>query len=186
MAHSREDWAAVLERLLEGDRLALAKVTRLVASFLGRWNAYDFREDWDDLIQEVLVAAARAMQEGKLRERKAVAAYLKTTARYKFADRLKAHLRRSEDAHLPWEDVVESELDPPDGEADPATGHDVREALAQLPQNRRDAVVAVYLEGKTYDEAAADTDIPLGSLKRYLREGLAELRASLAAFQSDP
>lgn len=184
MAPSGEDWALALERLLEGDRLALAKLTRLVASFLARWNAYDFREDWDDLIQEVLLAAARAMQEGKLRERKAVAAYLKTTARFKYVDRLKRHLGHSEDAHLPWEEVVEAELDAPGGEVGMA--HDVREALDQLSDPRRDAIVAVYLEGKTYDEAAADTGIPLGSLKRYLREGLDQLRGSLAAFRSDP
>ena len=164
----------------------MAKLTRLVGSFLARWNAYDFRDEWDDLIQEVLVAAAHAMRDGRLRERAAVVAYLKTTARHKFADRVKAHLRRSEDAHLAWEDVIEAELDPPEGEGEPGAARDVREALAELSDDRRNAVVAVYLEGKTYEEAAADTGIPLGSLKRYLREGLAQLRGSLAAFRSDP
>lgn len=186
MPPAGEDWAAVLERLLEGDRLALAKLTRLVSSFLTRWNAYDFRGEWDDLIQEVLVAAAHAMRDGRLRERRAVAAYLKTTTRFKLADRLKEHLRRAEDEHLPWEDAIEAELVAPRHEADPETSRDVREALAQLPENRRRALLAVYLEGKTYDEAAAETGIPLGSLKRHLREGLAQLRSSLVAFRSDP
>lgn len=185
MAPSGEDWAAVLERLLEGDRLALAKLTRLVGSFLSRWNAFDFRDEWDDLIQEVLVAAAHAMRDGKLRERAAVVAYLKNTARNKFADRVKAHLRRSEDAHLPWDDVVEGALDTAD-EPEPGVARDVKEALDALSEERRKAVVAVYLEGKTYDEASEATGIPLGSLKRHLREGLQQLRVGLAAFRSDP
>ena len=61
MATPNEDWAQVLERLLDGDRLALLQLTRLLNSFLGRWNAYDFRDEWDDLIQEVILAAATAM-----------------------------------------------------------------------------------------------------------------------------
>ena len=52
------DWGATLEALLEGDALALARLTRLINGFLGRWNAYDFRSDWDDLVQEVVVAGA--------------------------------------------------------------------------------------------------------------------------------
>jgi hypothetical protein len=46
----------------------------------------------------------------------------------------------------------------------------------------------VYVEGNTYSEAAAATGIPLGSLKRHLREGLATLRTGLADFRekSDP
>ena len=183
MAHSGEDWAAHLERLLEGDRLALAKLSRLVGSYLARWNAYDFRDEWDDLIQEVLVAAAHALRDGKLRERQAVAAYLKSTTRFKYADRLKAHLRRSEDQHLPWEDVIEGELDPPDADAEPGGARDVREALERLPESQRQAVVAVHLEGHTYDEAVEKTGIPLGSLKRHLRDGLARLREELAEWR---
>jgi RNA polymerase sigma-70 factor (ECF subfamily) len=187
MAPSGEDWAALLERLLEGDRLALARLTRLVASFLARWNAWDFRDDWDDIIQEVLLAAARAMQQGQLRERQAVAAYLKSTARHKFADRLRSQLRYGQGGALPWEDVVEELSESPDAsELEPGLASDVQAALARLSPERRDAVMAVYVQGKTYDEAAADTGIPLGSLKRYLREGLEQLRRSLGAFGSPP
>jgi len=36
------------------------------------------------------------------------------------------------------------------------------------------------VRGQTYPEAAASTGIPLGSLKRHLRDGLAALRTALA------
>lgn len=57
MSVLRVDWAAVLERLLAGDRLALLQLSRLVNGFLARWNADDFRDEWDDVIQEVVLAA---------------------------------------------------------------------------------------------------------------------------------
>ena len=47
-------------------------------------------------------------------------------------------------------------------------------------------VRAVYLQGCTYEEAAARTGIPFGSLKRALREGLAALRLHLEASDEPP
>jgi DNA-directed RNA polymerase specialized sigma24 family protein len=48
-----------------------------------------------------------------------------------------------------------------------------------LPEEQRRVIQAVYIEGKTYEEAAEATLIPLGSLKRYLRLGLSQLREQL-------
>ncbi len=111
MSSPHKDWAGVMERLLEGDRLALFELTRLVTSFLMRWNAYDFRDDWDDLVQEVVFAAGLAMQEGRIRDRAAVVGYLRSTARFEFIERLKVKLRSPEDKSLPWEDVVTHAFD---------------------------------------------------------------------------
>ncbi len=180
---SEEDWYAVLEALQEGDSLALAKLTRLVNSFLARWNAYDFRSDWDDLLQEVIIASAVALREGRIRDRRAVVGYLRSTARFKFVDRLRVHMRIKEDQTLPWEDVVGSdELSTANTMAPEGLSQDVRGALERLSENRRVAVLAVYLEGKTYSAVAEETGIPLGSLKRYLREGIAQLREELGDF----
>jgi RNA polymerase sigma-70 factor (ECF subfamily) len=179
MAPRAEDWAAVLERLLEGDRLALAQLSRLVNSCLSRWNAYDFRDEWDDLIQEVLVATATAWREGRIRERQALVGFVSSTARFKFVDRLRSHLRLREDETLPWQAVVEGPLEPSSAEAPPELRRDLRDALARLPEKERRAVTAVHVEGQTYEEAATTTGIPLGSLKRHLRDGLARLRVEL-------
>ena len=54
-------------------------------------------------------------------------------------------------------------------------------ALEELPERERKAVAAVHVEGRSYSEAAAATGIPLGSLKRHLRDGLARLRQALGA-----
>jgi RNA polymerase sigma-70 factor (ECF subfamily) len=128
-----------------------------------------------------VLVTATALRDGKIRERAAVVGYLRSTARFKFVDRLKSHLRCGDGASLPWEEVVEGPLEPGDGREEVGLSHDLRDALERLPEKPRQVVAAVHIEGKTYDEAARDTGIPLGSLKRYLREGLAQLRGELGA-----
>jgi RNA polymerase sigma-70 factor (ECF subfamily) len=178
-----EDWYGVLEALQAGDGLALARLTRLINGFLASWNAYDFRSDWDDLLQEVIIAAALALREGRIRDRRAVVGYLRTTARFKFVDRLRVHMRVREEQTVPWEDVIGSdELATAATMAPEGLSQDVRKAVESLSEKRRVAVLGVYLQGKTYNAVSEETGIPLGSLKRYLREGLAQLREQLSDF----
>lgn len=177
---ARRDWAAVVDRLLEGDRLALLELSRLVNGFLAQLGAYDFREEWDDLIQEVVLATAHAVRQGRLRKRDAIAGYLRTTTRFVFFRRLKQHLRSGGSETRAWEELAEGLGDPASEDAATERRRDVERALQRLPDKWRQAVVAVHVEGHTYDEASARTGIPLGSLKRYLRDGLARLRTELA------
>ena len=177
------DWGETLEALVAGDALALARLTRLINGFLAGWNAYDFRSDWEDLIQEVLMGAAVALREGRIRDRRAVVGYLRSTARHKFADHLKRHLRRHVKETLPWEDVIDAHETPLVEHPEASElSRDLAQALERLPEKRRLAVLGVHVQGKTYDQVAEETGIPLGSLKRYLRDGLAQLREDLAEF----
>ena len=161
------------------------KISRLLNSFLDRWNAYDFSGDWEDLIQETVVAGAAAVKEGKLRDRGAAFGYLKSTLRFKFVDRLKLHVKHRGEGTLAWEDALEV-LPDEDGVLEDERTRDLREALADLPERQRASVRAVYLQGCTYEEAAASTGIPLGSLKRALREGLTALRTRLGEPDEPP
>ena len=92
-------------------------------------------------------------------------------------------MRVKEDQTLPWEDVVGSdELSTSSTMAPEGLSQDVRQAVDRLSEKRRVAVLGVYLEGKTYNAVSEETGIPLGSLKRYLREGLEQLREQLSDF----
>jgi len=173
------DWTGVLRRVVDGDRLALVRASRLVNSFLVRWNAYDFRDDWEDLVQEVICAAALALRDGRLREPRAVVGFLWTTARFKYLDRLRIQLGPGSGARLPWEEMVASQEPSIEERLGAEAREDLRRALAKIPDKKRDAVMAVYVGGLTYEEAARATGIPLGTLKRYLRDGLAQLRGEL-------
>ena len=174
------DWAEVLRRVVGGDRLALAQASRLVNAFLGRWNAYDFRDEWEDVVQEVISAAAIALREGRLREPRATLAFLWTTARFKYLDRLRIQLRAGKVETLAWEDVAIHD-DPHSEALGSEAREDLRRALGRIPDKQREVVTAVYVGGLTYEEAARATGIPLGTLKRYLRDGLAQLRDDLSA-----
>jgi RNA polymerase sigma-70 factor (ECF subfamily) len=172
------DWLAVVERLLEEDAEAFLQLARLVNQFLYRWRAYDFADEWEDLIQEAVTATAVAVREGRIRDAKALPGYVRAVTRNKFTDRLKARLRLGKGAVLPWDDrITTSALD--DAAASVDLRRDLAAALEGLPEKSRQAVRGVYLEGKTYEQASRDSGIPLGTLKRYLRDGLAQLRVDL-------
>ena len=176
-----QDWAAVVDRLLEGDEVACLQLARLVTGFLASWRAYDFRDEWQDLVQEVLLALIVGAREGRIRDRRAVVGYVRTIAHHKFTDRLKRHLGHKEGQTLPWEEASERGL--PSAEASEEVVVGVRRSLERLPERKRQVVYAVYGEGKTYEQVAAETGTPLGTVKRFLRDGLAELRREYEALR---
>ena len=176
------DWFETVRRVSEGDRLAFLELSRLVTGFLASWRAFDFRDDWDDFVQEVIVAAVEGLREGRIEKPEAMVGYVRTTARFKFTDRLRRREREfdgdiDEDRMAGGPIGVGSMGPNPRKQIDVSV--DVRQALAKLPERTREAVVAVYVMGMTYDEAAEGTGIPLGSLKRFLRQGLASLAPQL-------
>jgi len=176
-----EDWPAVMDALLEGDRAALLKLSRLITGFLRHWRAFDFRQDWEDLVQEVLVAAVEGVREGRVENRSAIAGYIRSIAYHKFNDRLRQHVSRHEDETLPWE---EEHADRNPGffgrNPNPEVGVEVKRLLSKLPENQGEILLAVYGHGRTYEQVARDAQIPLGTLKRILRQGLARLREELS------
>jgi RNA polymerase sigma-70 factor, ECF subfamily len=57
----------------------------------------------------------------------------------------------------------------------------VRAALAELPDNQREAVVLAYWGGLTADQIARRADVPLGTAKSRIRLGLAKVRERIEA-----
>jgi len=55
----------------------------------------------------------------------------------------------------------------------------VRNALAALPQEQRQALELAYFEGLTHSEIAERTGDPLGTVKTRLRTALATLRRAI-------
>lgn len=172
-----EDWRRVLEELLVGDRVALATLNRLITASLVRLRAYDFRDEWDDLRQEVLIAIIQNARAGRLRDPQAFLGYVRVITRNKFIDRLKTQLKHPSHEPLAWEQVLERAGEPP---ATDVTVRDVWAAAERLPHEEQQVLDGVYRQGKTYEEVSHDTGIPLGTMKRRLRDGLATLRRWLA------
>jgi RNA polymerase sigma-70 factor (ECF subfamily) len=164
-----------METLFHGEpdakQLALLKLNRLVSSFLATLRAWDYRDQWEDIRQTVLMKLVKSFCQGQLRESQAFVAYVRTITRNEFYDFLKAR-----------GGPVAEKLPKPEEEEprDEETILAVRSAIAHLPVDQRKAIQALYIEGRTYKEAAQATGIPLGSLKRYLRLGLGQLQVRLA------
>jgi RNA polymerase sigma-70 factor (ECF subfamily) len=176
MTRPRQDWLAVQERLLQGDRVAFFELNRLITGILVRLRAYDFRDEWDDLRQEVLMSVVANARRGRLRDPQAFVGYVRIITRNKFIDRLKLRLRRGEKTALPWDEETawSTALAGADaGREDPA---EVWSEVRKLPEEQRRVVEGVYREGKTYQEVADATGIPLGTTKRRLRQAIEELR----------
>lgn len=57
----------------------------------------------------------------------------------------------------------------------------VRQALAHVAPESRNALVTAYFEGLTYEETAERLELPVGTLKSRIRVGLRALRERLAA-----
>jgi RNA polymerase sigma-70 factor (ECF subfamily) len=168
----------LLERLLAGDRLAFATFNRLVSRFLQQLRAYDFEDEWDDLRQEVLLAAIANTKAGRLRDPKAFVGYVKIITRNKFIDRLQRKKRVHERETLPWDDeTARAAVLPASAEAELG---DAWAAVRELPQEQQRLLEGIYLEGHTYQEMSDRTGVPLGTLKRRLRESFAALRQRLA------
>ena len=176
------DWLAVVARLADGDRAAFLELNRLVTGFLVQLRAYDFREEWDDLRQEVLLAVVANAKAGRLRDPQAFVGYVRIVTRNKFIDRLKQHLRLREDEALPWDDETARLTSLP--VADTTEAADLWTAVQTLPDDEQRVLHGLYRQGRTYQEVADETGIPLGTLKRRLRSALDTLRERLGTPRS--
>jgi RNA polymerase sigma-70 factor (ECF subfamily) len=58
--------------------------------------------------------------------------------------------------------------------------------VAELPGQQQQVLVGIYRMGQTYEEVARQTGIPLGTVKRRLREAIAQLRLRFAEEEGDP
>jgi RNA polymerase sigma-70 factor, ECF subfamily len=177
MPSTPEEWIRVLDRLLGGDRLAFLEVNRLVTGYLQQLRAWDFRDEWDDLRQEVLLSIVANARAGRLRDPQAFLAYVRTLTRNKFIDRLKQRLRHKEKEALPWDDETARAFATPPGDAEAA---ELWAAVRALPSEQRRVLDGVYAHGKTYQEVSDETGIPLGTMKHRLRDALLTLRRRFA------
>lgn len=180
MSGPAKDWSEIVERLLAGDRLAFLEVNRLVTGCLTQLRAYDFQEEWDDLRQEVVLAVIANARAGRLRDPQAFVGYVRIITRNKVMDRLKDRLQHHEKDALPWDDAsAAAAVTGPEQDA-AIDGASLRAALAELSHDEQRVLDGVYAQGRTYEEVSTQTGIPLGTMKRRLRDALSVLRRRLA------
>jgi RNA polymerase sigma-70 factor (ECF subfamily) len=112
------------------------------------------------------------------RSRGAPLQWVLVVARSRAIDRLRARVRRGERERC-WNGLAALEDASPGPEQACSVAEErsqVRDALAMLPPEQRQAIEVTYLEGLSRSEAAVVLGQPLGTVKSRVRAGLSSLR----------
>jgi len=129
-------------------------------------------EDADDLVQ---IAIERALaRAGQLRPQAALSSWMFGIVRNAWIDEARARGRRQR--LFVAEELGESVADP--ATAPHADSLGIQEALQRLPDEQREVVGLVLVEGLSYKEAAQIMDVPIGTVTSRLaraREALQQL-----------
>ena len=178
---ARSQLAAALARVAGGDRAALRLVYQDTSAKLFGvcLRILNDRSEAEDVLQEVYVTVwrkAAAFDPG----RASPITWMVAIARNRAIDRLRSSAvsRRSEP------------IEAADAVSDPAPAASERVELAQqhqrlagcleeLEARHSTAIRAAFLDGATYEELAARMNVPLGTMKSWIRRGLLKLRACL-------
>jgi len=142
--------------------------------------------DAEDILEDVFIEVWQRPERYDA-SRSAPLSYLAVMARSRAIDRIRAKGRRA-DAH-----ERHRALEPPaeDKDAfDTAVAHEKRQrawaAMDTLQPNEREVIEFFYWRGLTHAEIAAETGLPLGTVKTRIRRGLLRLREHLMPTPLDP
>jgi RNA polymerase sigma-70 factor (ECF subfamily) len=128
--------------------------------FRAAWALCGSREDAEDLVQETY---ARVLAKPRFLRSEDDLGYLLRTLRNTFLNQKRTQSRRLRTAPLPEELDVVADPHSPDPAAAVETG-EVYAAVAALPADYRDVLVAVDVTGLSYKEAAKALRIPEGTV----------------------
>lgn len=177
---AREDIEELILRTEQGDRAAFrALYARSSAKLFGiALRVLNDRAEAEEVLQEVYVKvwhnAARYKVNGL-----SPMTWLITIARNAAIDR-RRRLARCETA-APFEESVADPGAGPEGQAIAASERQrLGACLDELAEARAEAVRRAYLDGETYADLAARFDVPLNTMRTWLRRSLLKLRECLS------
>jgi RNA polymerase sigma-70 factor (ECF subfamily) len=121
-------------------------------------------EDAQDLAQETFLQAYRHLN--TFQGRSAFSTWLLALAKRVYVD----YLRQRDPPHVSLDELDEPPQEEPDWEAVDRR-MTVRAALGAVPEQYREVIVLKDIEGLTYEEIAADLNLPQTTVAYRLREG---------------
>jgi RNA polymerase sigma-70 factor (ECF subfamily) len=173
--------AAALSRVALGDRAAFESVYRQTSGRLFGicLRVLSDRSEAEDVLQDVFTTVWHKAGQFDA-SRASATTWLGMIARNRAIDRLRAAPTSAQHAPIELADDVA------DGGASPAQAAELTaetgrlgECLGKLDSRRRTLIRTAFFEGATYEELAARSGSPLGSVKSWIRRGLLQLRECL-------
>lgn len=170
---------ALLARVAAGDpsavRECVAEFGGLVWALARRWSPDPMEAE--DAVQEIffdLWRSAARFDPARASER----GFVSVVARRRLIDR--ARKRRREVALEEWPETFDVAGSDPDVAETVSTAVAAEAILARLSPVQRQLLERHLLHGRTHDEIARETSLPLGTVKSHIRRGLMQARALLA------
>ncbi|MDB2438261.1 RNA polymerase sigma factor [Hellea sp.] len=127
----------------------------------------------DDLAQICFMKAYE--QRHRLRDAKAAKSWLFQIAYRSFVDHHRKEARRR--------GLAEGHIEDDTPQAQAGLKMDVEAAMNSLPSECRAVVILCLAHGMSHSEAAAATELPLGTVKSHVLRGKAKLRTFLSAYE---
>jgi RNA polymerase sigma factor (sigma-70 family) len=179
-AEGRSLLVTTLARVAAGERNALQTTYRLTSAKLFGvcLRILNNRAEAEDVLQEVYVTVWQKAADFDS-SRASPMTWLITIARNRAIDRLRAGGQRRLE---PIEDAAEIADSAPLAEAmleDAQANAKLKTCLGGLAEREQKAVRAAFFEGNTYEELAERVNVPLGTMKSWIRRALLKLRTCL-------
>lgn len=161
---------------LKASETEIDRLTREITTHVGALRRYALvlvsdKQEADDLVQECLSRVLAHMR--AWRPVRDLRAYLFATMHNVFIDSRRN--RRNRAVHVPIDDVMAT-LSLPASQTKRLEIRDLIQALAALPEQQREVVLLVGLEGMSYLETARVLDVPIGTVMSRLSRGREALR----------
>ncbi len=173
--------AEALTACAAGDRAAVARLYDLTAAKVYGLILRVVRNpaQAEEVTQEVFVEAWQ--HSGGFRPgRGSGQAWLLTIAHRRAVDRVRsAQAASTRDTHYGLEDLASAPPDPAEQAVATLEAHRLHRALGGLTDLQRRAIELAYLGGHTQAEVADALNVPLGTVKTRIRDGLIRLKSAL-------
>ncbi len=175
MVSMQPDGAELLRRVAAGDPSAVRECVDtfggLVWGLARRWARVP--ADAEDLVQEVFFDLWRSAARFDP-ARASARGFVAMIARRRFIDHARRRGRMPDLVPLP--DDFDAPGDPGDEPERRLDLDSARELLARLTPEQRRMLELALVDGKTHDEIARETGVPLGTVKSHIRRGLQQAR----------
>ncbi len=192
---ANNDLVQLCQQGLRPDRSAFAELLRRYQSHVNR-VLYHLAPDWDDradLAQEVWIRVYRNIN--RLHEPAKFRGWLSRIATNLFYDELRKRKRHRsplsldapiamEDGNLNWE-IASADPGPEENLTTHEFYHQLRVAIAELPEVFRTTIVLREIEGMPYEDIAEITGVSLGTVKSRIARARQRLQSELQGYLQD-